>query len=74
MGTDSSEPNTFSSPSSTFPKSPAMRVLDAVGISKPMVEEQVLALIKRTPTSEGEKLPLYPAPEGSAARVRPRGA
>jgi len=38
----------------------AMRVLDEVGISKSMVEEQVLALIKRTSASEGGCLPFTP--------------
>jgi Clp amino terminal domain, pathogenicity island component len=38
----------------------AMRVLDAVGVSKPMVEERVLALIKRTSASEGGRLPFTP--------------
>ena len=37
-----------------------MRVLDEVGISKSMVEEQVLALIKRTSASEGGCLPFTP--------------
>lgn len=42
------------------PGSLALRVLDEVGVSKPMVEEQVLALIKRTSASEGGRLPLTP--------------
>ena len=38
----------------------AMRVLDEVGVSKHMVEEQVLALIKRASASEGGRLPFTP--------------
>jgi hypothetical protein len=38
----------------------AIKVLDAVGISKPTVEEQVLELIKRGTASEGGKLPFTP--------------
>ena len=38
----------------------AMRVLDEVGVSKAMVEEQVSALIKRTSASEGGRLPFTP--------------
>lgn len=38
----------------------AMRVLDGAGVSKPMVEEQVLTLIKRTSASEGGRLPFTP--------------
>jgi hypothetical protein len=42
------------------PDSLAMRVLDEVGVSKPLVEEQVLTLIKRTSASEGGRLPFTP--------------
>ena len=42
------------------PEGIAMKVLDEVGISKPMVEEQVLELIKRTTASEEGKLPFTP--------------
>jgi|ERR1022692_1453239 hypothetical protein len=38
----------------------AMKALDAVGISKPMVDKQVLELIKRGTASEGGKLPFTP--------------
>jgi hypothetical protein len=38
----------------------AIKVLDAVGISKPMVDEKVLELIKRGTASEGGKLPFTP--------------
>lgn len=38
----------------------AMRVLDAVGISKSMVDVQVLQLIERGTASEGGKLPFTP--------------
>jgi ATP-dependent Clp protease ATP-binding subunit ClpC len=38
----------------------AVKVLDAVGLSKPMVDEQVLELIKRATASEGGKLPFTP--------------
>ena len=38
----------------------ALRVLDEVGISKSMVDEQVVSLIKRAPGSEGGKLPFTP--------------
>src|ERR1700733_3416835 len=38
----------------------AMRVLDEVGVSKPMVEEQVLALIKPMSATESGRLPFTP--------------
>jgi hypothetical protein len=38
----------------------AMKVLDEIGISKPMVQEKVLELIKRATASEEGKLPFTP--------------
>jgi ATP-dependent Clp protease ATP-binding subunit ClpA len=38
----------------------ALRVLDEVGISKSMVEEQVVALIKRTSATGSGRLPFTP--------------
>ncbi len=43
-----------------IPEGLAMRVLDSVGISKPMVEEQVLELIKPASPSDGGRLPFTP--------------
>ena len=43
-----------------IPEGVAMRVLDEVGISRPMVEERILELIKRTGTSDSGRLPLTP--------------
>ena len=50
----------------------AMKVLDAVGIAKPMVDDKVVELIKRTTASEEGKLPFTPRAKAalrSAAEV-----